>query len=373
VTKASIAALLLGWLSLLARDARAEGPGPACPAGKTPWVHVVLEGAYFGESLRASVLEQIATDLERRGLAACAGAAGPDAVAEIRITLARPASLAIELRDQVSHERFAREVSLARVPPNALGLSIAATAEELLYASIAQNAAGPAHASAAAPSMLPASSDKAPPIALAPAPSSPPSAAPPSAEPPKERPPVSDAAPAAEVSSARPSGVSGQACVLGAGEAATQGVTALGADLGFSWGGRLTFGARAGFRLAPEIASDHGIIEMREGVLRLGGAYALVPRTAAWGGEVLVRGDLLYVEFDGVASSAARALSGSGIGVALGAGFGGWVRLARSWSLIGEVTGGFPIHAVTASDNGTVVTGVRGLLLGFALGVATRL
>ncbi len=132
-------------------------------------------------------------------------------------------------------------------------------------------------------------------------------------------------------------------------------------------------GARAGFRVAPEIRESPWDDRDARRVLALSGAVALVPRKAVWGGELVIHGELLYVEFDGVASSGARAIGGSTIGAVVSAGLGGWVRIARSWSIVGEATGGSPIRAVTASDSGTVVTGVRGLLIGFGLGVATRL
>jgi hypothetical protein len=112
---------------------------------------------------------------------------------------------------------------------------------------------------------------------------------------------------------------------------------------------------------------------MREGIFGLVGAVALVPPEAAWGGALVGHGDLLYVEFDGIASPGARALSGSAAGLLLTGGLRGWVRIGSSWSLVGEGTVGAPVHAVTASDAGAVVTGIRGVVIGFALGVGMRL
>jgi hypothetical protein len=365
----ALAALLLFLLT--ARASRAEGltcPSTSSPGSAgTPWVRLVFEGERFTPSLRASVVRQIGSDLERRGLGLCVGDAPGEAAAELRLVLLRDERLAIELRDEVSQERFAREISLTGVPADALGLSIAVAGEELLHASWTQNTVAPA----------------APPPTAATAPSSPPrieprSAAGLSSDASSPSSPRADraAAPARSDRESTPQGtapVGARVSLLGAGEAVTQGQTAVGADVGVAWGARATIGARAGFRLAPEATSPHGAVGMREGIVRLRGAVALVPREAAWGGEIVLHGDAIYVELDGVASPAARALRGSATGVVLGGGLGGWARVATSWSFVGELTAGSPLHSVTASDSGTVVTGIRGLVIGFAVGVETHL
>jgi hypothetical protein len=372
----SVATLFLAWVALIAFDARAERA--ACVSGTSPWVRFTLDGSYFPESLRASVMKEIASDLERIGLVACEGMGAGKPVAEMRITLARPASVSIELRDEVSGEHYAREISLAAMPSDALGLSIAATAEELLHASWAQNALGhPARAPTVASAGSPVPHATAATSAPTPSPDAPrPRSAantPSATEPPSRHPGAANAQDEPESWSPRADATAANVYLLGAGEMATQGQAAFGSDLGVTWGGRLTVGARAGFRVAPEIASTHGTIEMREGVLALTGAIALVPRKSSWGGELVIHGELLYVEFDGVASSGARAIGGSTIGAVVSGGLGGWAQIARSWSIVGEATGGAPIRAVAATDSGTEVTGVRGLLIGFGLGVATRL
>ena len=370
-----LAAFVVAGAIFSARVSRAQEP--TCLAGGSPWVRISLEGAHFTASLRTSVLQQITADLERRGLAVCEGG-GEGAVAELRIALLHPASLSIELRDEVSRERFTREISLAGVPGDALGLSIAATAEELLHASWAQNGGAPSSAGPQASSPLAGASTASSSLAAqSPVPAAPPS--PPGASSAAERPPeraapdATDARQTDRRSSPRATALATQVCLLGAGETATQGATAFGADLGLTWGGRATLGARVGFRLAPEVSSAHGTVAMREGILRLAGAVALVPRRARWGAELLVHGDLLYVELEGVAAPAARALSGSAAGMVLSGGLGGWTKIARGWSIVGEATAGAPLYAVTASDSGTVVTGIRGPVIGFALGAATQL
>jgi hypothetical protein len=384
VSRGSIAALVAGIL-FFASGARADGS--RCAPG-FPWVRLSLEGASFREPLRASVRREIASDLERRGLGVCDGAAAERPVAELRITLAegeplangaRPdvtaaapsLSVSFELRDEASGERISRELSLAGVPSDALELSIAVAAEELLHAKWTQDSV------ARSPSVVAAHSAASTPLS-----------APPNPATPDRR--VRDAAPLSE-SRPEPPGSGGARTgeespspesdprttdvgLLAASDTATAGAATFGADFGVAWGGRATIGARAGFRLAPPIASPHGAIVVREGLLRITGAVALVPRRSKWGGEIIVHGDLLYVALEGVASSSARALSGSASGIVLGGGLGGWVKIARSWSLVGEVTGGAPLYAVTASDSGTVVTGIlRGGVIGLAFGVAMRL
>jgi hypothetical protein len=360
----SVAApLLLAWVSFFGADARAEGP--PCPSGGGPWVRVVLEGPSFDEPLRASVLQQIATDLRRSKLEVCGGGAQGTPAAELQVVLVRATALSIELRDHVTGERVSREISLAGVPSDALGLSIAVTVEELLHASWTQD--GAARSSSADPA--PASGAPATPSAARPvAPSSLPTS-----RPAAEVPSSASVSPEHEAPGRRAGVPPTEVYLRGAGEVATRGGAALGADLGFSWGGRATVGARAGFRVGPEVSSAHGTIEMREAILGLVGAVALAPREAVWGGEIVFHAELLDVAFDGVAAPPAHALGGSALGFLLAGGLGGWVRIAPSWSLVGEATGGAPLHAVTASDSGTVVTGVRGLVLGGALGVATRL
>jgi hypothetical protein len=329
-------------------------------------VRLALEGPRFTPSLRASVLQQITADLAPLGLGVCSDPQGEPAV-KLRISVVGGA-LAIELQDEGSHERFAREMSLAGVPEDALGLSIAAAAEELLRASLAQNAAARS-ASAASAAIVPPPS---PP--LRDTPPAPPAAGPPPAKAPSADRPAVGEAPTDHESPRRPSPpLAARLALLGVAETATEGAPAGGADVDFTWGGRATLGVRAGFRLAPDTPSSHGTVGMCEGILRATAAMALVPRDAPWGAEAVLFGDARLVAFEGAASSAAQALRGSALGVVLGGGVGGWARMARSWSLVGEATGGSAIRGATASDSGAVVTGIRGMVIGFALGVATRL
>lgn len=357
-----VGSLLFACAFLCALDAKADST--ACSAGDSPWVRLILEGPYFASSLRASVLRQLTTDLELKGLAVCVTPAESEPVAEIRVTLLHPTELSIEVLDRVHEGRFTRAISLASVPRDALGLSIAATAEELLYASWAESALARPPTDASSPTSTEAPSPDPtppPPTPAAAEASTPPPDAP---EPlPRTEPPPPRSRTSAET----------HVYVVAASETATQGETALGGDVGIAWGGRATVGARAGFRAAPDASSPHGAVRMREGIFGLVGAYALVPPEAAWGGELVGHGDLLVVEFDGVASSEARSLSGTAAGFLFSGGLRGWARIGDSWRLVGEATVGGPIRGVTASDSGAVVTGIRGAVVGFALGIGTRL
>jgi hypothetical protein len=154
---------------------------------------------------------------------------------------------------------------------------------------------------------------------------------------------------------------------------ATGGDTGLGPDVRLAFGGRLTLGVRVGARLAPDIASAHGVVRERALLVGGAGAYALVPRDAAWGGEVVLRLDALVVQLSGIASPGAQASSGSALGIVPSAGLGGWMRLGGVWRALAEATAGGSLHGVTASDSGQTATGLTGAVFGVSLGVGAAL
>jgi hypothetical protein len=170
-----------------------------------------------------------------------------------------------------------------------------------------------------------------------------------------------------------PRAFSTQAALVGAVEHATGGQTDVGGDVRLGWGGRLALGARVGFRAAPDVTSTHGTVHARELLAGLAVSYALAARSAPWGGEVLVRGDLVDVQLSADAAPSGRASSGSALGVLAGGGIGGWVSLSAPWRVVAEATVGAPVRAVTASDAGTVATGVSGVVAGVAIGLGAAL
>jgi hypothetical protein len=326
-----------------------------CPPAGAPWLRVAFEGDRFEAPLRARVMQQLGADLRGHRVALCDAADTSEAatrappLADIALSLSPGPVLSLEVRDAVTDKRLARDLSLASVPPDALPLSIALAAEELLHASWIEAALAKPDES----TPLPRPGITPPPPAV-------------------REVNAAEIARMPQVLDAR-QGLTAQAALLAAAEYATGGQTDLGADAEFSLGGRLAVSARAGFRLSPDVRSAHGIVRGRELLAGLGLDYAVVPRDAAWGADVGIRGALLDVQFTGVASQGAQGGSGSAWGAIVGGALGGWVELHAPWRLVAEAMVGTPIHAVTAIDSGSPATGVSGVAFGIDLGVGATL
>jgi hypothetical protein len=328
---------LVGTLLLV--PTRASGAD--CPPAEGPWLRVELEGDAFTPSLRARVLEQMAADLGERGIATCAGPAEGTPLGDVQLALTRPANLSIDLRDDVTQKKVSRTLSLAGVPPDALGLSIALAAEELLHASWIEAALtrAPTPGPAVVPPVVPRAVVESNATVIAQLP----------------RPPVAYAA------------------LMAAADHATGGQTAFGGDLRLMWGGRLTVGVRAGARETPETTSEHGSIRQRELLVGVATSYSLVPRASTWGGEIFARVDAIDLQLSGVASPGALASSGSALAVVAAGGLGGWLRLGGVWRAVVEGAIGAPLHGVTASDAGRTETGLTGATFAVGLGVGAAL
>ncbi len=357
MTEPAIASIAMA-LALASTDAAGA---EVCPPTGEPWLRIAFGSEGFDAALRARVMEQLGADLRDHRVVVCSavgsadaveGSGGPTPLADISLALSPGPMLSLEVRDAVTDKRLARELPLAGVPRDALALSIALAAEELLHASWIEAALAPQ--SAAAPTPL-AERKAIPPVV--------------------REVNAAEIARMPQVAAAKPTWMA-EAALLGAAEHATGGQTDLGADARFSWGGRLAVSSRAGFRVAPDVSSAHGVIRGRELLAGLGVDYAVVPRDAVWGGEIGVRADLLDVQFTGVASSAsggARGESGSRLGAILSGALGGWVQIGGPWRVVAEAIVGAPIHAVTASDSGSTATGVSGVEVGGELGVGATL
>jgi hypothetical protein len=384
----------LGWLLGASAPARAD----ACPPAGAPWLRVAFAGDALDAALRGRVLVQLAADLQGHGLAPCPadavdGTAAPP-LADVTLALSPGAVLSLEVRDAVTDKRMGRELPLASVPRDALALSIALAAEELLRASWieAEFAPQPANATTTTTGTTASST-----TATALRPGTPSASAPPvpqvvhdvNAEQVARMPMVTQLAQAARTSSTTASTKSdetdsngagpshsawfAQASLVGAIDRSAGGQTDLGGDVRFSAGGRLAANARVGYRAAPNVTSTHGDVQGREVVAGLGLAYALVRRDAPWGVDLGARADVIDVQFSGVAASGAQATSGSAFGATLGGVVGGWFRLAGPWRVVAEAALGAPLRAVAATDEGVAATGVSGLTFGAALGVAATL
>jgi hypothetical protein len=333
----------------LARSDAAEAE--VCPPTGAPWLRVSFGSEGFEPSLRARVMEQLGADLRGHRVVLCdaSEAPGGSPLADVALALSPGPVLSLEVRDAVTEKRLARDLPLGGVPRDALALSIALAAEELLHASWIEAALAPPDESA--PTVH---------VGLKPVP------------------PAVREVNAIEVArmpqvAGMTHGLTAQAALMAAAEHATGGQTDFGADAGFSLGGRLAVSARAGFRLAPDVQSAHGVVHGRELLAGLGLDYAVVARDAPWGAELGMRAELLDVQFAGSASAGARAESGSEFGVILGGALGGWIQIYAPWRLVAETLVGAPIHAVTASDSGSPATGVSGLAVGLGFGVAATL
>jgi hypothetical protein len=312
-----------------------------CPPAHGPWLRVGLDGDAFTAPLRARVLEQMAADLGERGIATCPTPVDGAPLGDVRLTFTRPSTLSIDLRDDVTQKQVSRTLSLAGVPRDALGLSIALAAEELLHASWIEAALtpeptpGPVVVAAPVPAAIVESN--------------------------------------ARVVAQIPRAAVAYASIMAAADHATGGQTALGADIRLMWGGRFALGVRVGARAALDTTSEHGSIRQRELLLGIAGAYALVPRDARWGGEIFARVDALDLQLSAVASPGAEASSGSALAAVATGGVGGWLRLGGSWRAILEGGAGAPIHGVSATDEGHTSTGLTGATFSVALGIGSAL
>jgi hypothetical protein len=348
-------ATMAAALDCAANDAGAA-EATVCPAEGAAWLRVAFEGDGFVPSLRALVVAQLGADLRGHGLALCeapGAAKTPAPLVEIGLALTSDAVLSLDLRDAVTDKRMTREVPLRSVPADARALSITLATEELLHASWIEAAFAPSPSSAS-------------PVGLRPVP---PSVREVNASEIARMPDV--AAPVSGEAVAGPASPRFfQLALLGAVGHDTGGQTGLGPDLRLAWGSRFALEARAGFRVAPDVSSPHGTVHGQEILGGLGIAYAIGVRDRAVGATVGARADAVDVRFSATASSGARASSGSALGVTLDAVLGAWARLGGAWRLVAEVSLGAPVRPVTASDAGDTATGVSGLAIGGALGVA---
>jgi hypothetical protein len=361
-TTASLAVAVA--LANLETTAASAADASACPPSGASWLRVSFSGDSFTPPLHAGVVEQLAADLRRHDVVICDAATASTGapLADIALTLNPDTTLSLEVRDAVTDKRITRDLPLASVPRDALALSIALAAEELLHASWIEASLAPAAAAS--------SSATAPPAAVAPA---------------KPVPAVVRAVNAEQIArmpevraTSRPTPLAGQIALMGAverstGGSAAAGQTDLGGDLRFSYGGRLVIAARVGARVAPDVGSAHGTVHGHELLAGAGLAYAFMPRDAGWGAELGARADAIDVQFSGATTSGAQAASGSALGAVVSGALGGWGRLGGPWRLVGEVALGAPVRPVAATDEGAAATGVAGLSLGAALGIGATL
>lgn len=346
----AIAALATVAGALACAGDASAADGSVCPPEGTPWLRVAFAGDGFAAPLRALVVEQLGAGLRRNGLSLCeapGAAQGPPPLVDIDLALTADLVLSLDVRDAVTDKRMTRDVPLRTVPADARALSITLATEELLHASWIEAA-----------------------LAQPPSPASPRGLRP--------VPPAVQEVNASEVArmpvahaTSSPRFI--QTALLAAVEHETGGQTGVGPDLRLAWGGRFAVGGRIGFRFAPDVSSAHGSVHSRTVLGGLGLGYSPVARDGAFGGDLGIRADVLDVRFSATASSGARASSGSALGIVVSAVVGGWARLGGVWRLVAEASLGAPVRPVRATDVGATATGVSGLSIGGAIGVAASL
>jgi len=349
----------LAAVTLVPRGAEAEGgAGAPCPVGVGAWLRVSFAGEGFVPPLQAQVAEQLGADLRVHHVELCqveaapSGAApsGPPALADVGLSLSATRVLSLEVSDAVTDKRMTRQVPLASVPRDALALSIALAAQELLHASWIEAAFAPQASPASSPVLSPVPTEVQE----------------------MNRDQLARIPVTADVAG-RSTPVWSEMALLAAADRATGGQTDLGADLRAAVGGRVAVEGAIGVRAAPDVTSAHGTVQGRELLAGAGVTWALMPRQAPWGLTVGARAELLDVEFSAVASPGARAASGSQLGAAFDGSIAAWWRLGGPWRLVVEAAAGAPLRAVTASDVGATASGVSGALIGATIGVAAAL
>jgi hypothetical protein len=321
--------------------------------GEGPWLRVAFAGDGFAPALQAQVAEQLAANLRAHHVVLCDAASerpgAPPALGAVDLSLSLARVLSLEVSDAVTDKRLARQVPLGGVPRDALALSIALAAEELLHASWIEAALAPPEA----PS---------PPVALPPVP-----------EAVREVNQEELARIARSDGSARTRPPWVQMALVAAADRWTGGQSELGGDVRAATGGRFAVEGLLGLRAAADVSSVHGTIRSNAFVAGAGANVALVPRQAPWGLQVGARAEVFDVEFSAIASPGARASSGSQLGAAVSGSLGAWWRLGGPWRLLLEGTAGGALRAVIASDAGNGATGVSGALFAATLGVGAVL
>jgi hypothetical protein len=360
---ARVAFAALAGIASMAVSLTARAAPPRCGDSGVPWLRLELDGDGFGPALRARVTAQLRLDLGAYGVAVCEAGGEPGGAAEplgaMHMSFSPSGRLAIELHDDVTNKRLARDVALSSVPRDARGLSIALAAEELLHASWIEAALAPPPAPAVpavppdrpVPAAVVASNE----AVLARAREAPSAAQTPAGAAPAPRSPMAEAA------------------VTGNVDRATGGMTAFGGDIRFLWGDQFAAGARLGLRSSLDVRSANGSVRSSEIVAGLVGAVALVDRSKPAGVGLVVHVDVFDLQVSGIASPGATAASGATFGVAATGGVEGWLRVGGPWRVVLEGCAGGPLHGATASDSGVVALSVTGALFGAALGVGATL
>jgi hypothetical protein len=144
---------LLAAFALSGQVARAEPP----PCGQTDqtWVNVKFLGRGWTKKLSDAVMAELKADLLGNGIAACAEVASailpPVAVVEIVADDPNSVLISIQVRDKVTAKQVGRDTDLGALPADGRPLAVAAAADELLRVTWAELALRSAHLPAMEP------------------------------------------------------------------------------------------------------------------------------------------------------------------------------------------------------------------------------
>lgn len=322
-------------LLLLVTGARAQSGQPC--SGERPWVSMT---SHAPGPLSDAIRAELRAGLLPSNIDVCAAAPGVAAEPLANVTIEavdeKSARYRLDVTDSVTKKRVARDLTLAKLPPDGRALALAVAAEELLRASWAELALRGVHsAQTAAPPEVRAVVEKS----------------------------AVTASPRCNAFGARL-----------AFEHFTGGQTHYGADL-FA---QLPVGRVAavqialGARRALSEESQHGVIEANGFAAETALSFSLVQRPgvdlAGFAGGRLLR---LELEPDAVLGASSEAKAGFAVSGRAGLLFAvGAAGVVRSYSMLGA---GLVLQEFSAADSGDVTTGVSGVELFGSTGLALEL
>lgn len=311
----------------------------SCSAGARPWVSVRIATQVPS---RAQILAQLRAGLEARGIAVCEAKDAPARPAIATIELLPPegerVSIVVSVADRVTDKRVSREIDLELLPRDAWPLSLALAADEVLRASWAELAL-----TTAPPAKIPV---------------------------PREVETVVRDSILEKPAALRAPNVAFGAAFAGDLYAAGQRQLGVDARAAVWFTERFFAHAGIGLRSADTVDSSHGTVRSNAFVAELGPGLSLTDPAARFGLEALARAELTAVRYSADADAGSEGRDRRGIALYAKAGVAGIATPDTGLRLTLEITGGVPIRAVTARDAGSNATGIDGLALSAALGLA---
>ncbi len=332
---ATIAAVVAG---LTSAPAWAEAPHH-CDAATAPWILLRTEAADAENS--AHVIEQLRASLLPRGVDVCSSDddARGAAIAAVEVSSLGRATVqtTIIVRDQLTDKRVERDLDLSAIPQDGRALTVALALDELLRASWAELMLVSAHRTSI-------------PIPKA----------------------VTDTV-AADVAPAAQTAVRARDWEIGGGLAAEHfgdGHDQFGVDAeGPYWPSpRLGFHAKIGGRGGLVVHATDGSVSSSALVGAVGGNVALTPRQSRARLELVAELWGAHVNFSGDGQGSRAAESGDAVYAIASAKAGyAWRPSLRTFVSVGL---GAPLRTLHATDAGSRVTGLGGVLVSGAAGVS---